>query len=276
MNKSLLLKLNIRLKNRFNLFKTIESRKGFTLVELIVVLTLIAILFSISIFSITGWLDWSKFQHENAAAEDIFYAAQNQLTELDSSGAINRVVKESLADSAHPEKYHSDYILADSNNNSLAGFYNSDGDEYSWDSIWKDNNKAKVERTIITLRAPAHSYDNYVGNRNSVDPDVRLLFDLMYEVYRNKLYLGETNITDADLNIFFKDKQDQNEKVAAITDTSVKKLKQVYCKYMFEAGLLTGKTTEKKIVKTYIDPDLRFALQNNAMEKYLSVLTGER
>ncbi|MBO4913022.1 MAG: DUF1819 family protein [Butyrivibrio sp.] len=104
----------------------------------------------------------------------------------------------------------------------------------------------------------------------------RLLFDLMYEVYRNKLYLGETNITDADLNIFCKDKKEQNEKVAAITDTSVKKLKQVYCKYMFEAGLLTGKTTEKEIVKTYIDPDLRFALQRNAMEKYLSVLTGER
>ena len=33
----------------------------------------------------------------------------------------------------------------------------------------------------------------------------RLLFDLMYEVYRQKLYLGETNISDADMNIFFKD-----------------------------------------------------------------------
>ena len=35
----------------------------------------------------------------------------------------------------------------------------------------------------------------------------RLLFDLMYEVYRQKVYMGEPNITDADLNIFFKDKQ---------------------------------------------------------------------
>ena len=104
----------------------------------------------------------------------------------------------------------------------------------------------------------------------------RLLFDLMYEVYRQKLYLGETNITDADLNIFFKDKKDQNEKVAAITDTSVKKLKQVYCKYMFEAGLLTGKVTEKQVSKPYIDPDLRFALQRNAMDKYLAALTGEK
>lgn len=104
----------------------------------------------------------------------------------------------------------------------------------------------------------------------------KLLFDLMYELYRNKIYLGETNLTDADLNIFFKDKQDQNEKVAAITDTSVKKLKQVYCKYMFEAGLLTGKISEKIINKPYIDPDLRFALQRNAMDRYLAAITGER
>ena len=102
----------------------------------------------------------------------------------------------------------------------------------------------------------------------------RLLFDLMYEVYRRKVYLGEINISDADLNIFFKDKKDQNEKVAAITDTSVKKLKQVYCKYMFEAGLLTGKVKDKQISKPYIDPDLRSVLQRNAMEKYLSALTG--
>ena len=104
----------------------------------------------------------------------------------------------------------------------------------------------------------------------------RLLFDLMYEVYRQKLYLGEPNITDADLNVFFKDKKDQNEKVAAITDASVKKLKQVYCKYMFEVGLLTGKVTEKLVSKPYIDPNLRFALQRNAMDKYLAALTGEK
>ena len=104
----------------------------------------------------------------------------------------------------------------------------------------------------------------------------QLLFDLMYEVFRNKLFLGGTEITDADLNIFFKDKQEQNEKVAAITDTSIKKLKQVYCKYMFEAGLLTGKTNQKIIAKPYVDPDLKFALKQNAMEKYLAALTGER
>ena len=45
---------------------------------------------------------------------------------------------------------------------------------------------------------------------------------------------------------------------------------------MFEAGLLTGKISEKKINKPYIDPDLRFALQRNAMDRYLAAITGER
>ncbi len=102
----------------------------------------------------------------------------------------------------------------------------------------------------------------------------RLLFDLVYEVYRKKIYLGEPNITDADLNVFFKDKRDQNEKVAVFTDASIKKLKQVYCKYMFEAGLLAGKIPEKQVVKPYIDSELCFALQRNAMDKYLAGLTG--
>lgn len=103
----------------------------------------------------------------------------------------------------------------------------------------------------------------------------KLLFDLMYEVYRRKIYLGEESITDADLNVFFKDKQEQNKKVAAITDISIKKLKQVYCKYMFEAGLLTGKISEKHINKPFIDSELRYTLESNAMDKYLMALTGE-
>ena len=77
----------------------------------------------------------------------------------------------------------------------------------------------------------------------------RLLFELVYEVYRDKLFMGEDVLTDADLNIFFKNKQEQSDKVAGMSEASIKKLKQTYCKYMFETGLLTGKVTERRIVK---------------------------
>lgn len=103
----------------------------------------------------------------------------------------------------------------------------------------------------------------------------RLLFELMYEVYRNKVHYGENSITDADLNIFMQNKREQSEKVAKWTDVSVNKLKQTYSKYMFEVGLIAGKTSEKKITPPYIDPELREILLRNQLEKYLYALTGE-
>ena len=43
---------------------------------------------------------------------------------------------------------------------------------------------------------------------------------------------------------------------------------------MFEAGLLTGKISEKQVVRAYIDPELGLALENNGMEQYLAALAG--
>lgn len=103
----------------------------------------------------------------------------------------------------------------------------------------------------------------------------RLLFDLMYELYRDKVFLGETELTNADLNIFFKNKQDQNEKVAELTDGAIKKLKQVYCRYMMEAGLLKGSAYHREIAKPYIDQQLAMMLKKNGMEKYLAAITGD-
>lgn len=125
-------------------------------------------------------------------------------------------------------------------------------------------------KMLVTADLRTAKLINFIGCMASD----QLLFDLVYEVYRGKLYYGGQNMSDADLNVFFKDKQNQSEKVARISDASIKKLKQVYCKYMFEAGLLQGKVSEKNIVKPYIEPDLKYELQRNAMEKYLIALTG--
>jgi len=104
----------------------------------------------------------------------------------------------------------------------------------------------------------------------------RMFFELMYEVYREKLRMGEEELKPSDLNIFFSRKAEQSDYVAGLTEATVKKLKQVYQKWMLEAGILqkAGKN-EKKIVRPYIDPDLRNVLLSNNMESYLYALTGE-
>ena len=45
-----------------------------------------------------------------------------------------------------------------------------------------------------------------------------LFFDFVYEVVREKMILGVDELTDADIRVFFKDKQAQSEKVAAFQD----------------------------------------------------------
>ena len=43
-----------------------------------------------------------------------------------------------------------------------------------------------------------------------------LFFDFVYEVVREKMILGSDELTDADIRIFFKNKQEQSEKVASV------------------------------------------------------------
>ena len=105
----------------------------------------------------------------------------------------------------------------------------------------------------------------------------RMLFELVYEVIREKMRLGEDVFTEADLNIFFGRKQEQDEKVAKWTETTVKKLKTSYTKFLSEAGLLTlDEKKEKHIAKPYIEDELRTVLLKNNMQDYLYALTGEQ
>ncbi len=103
-----------------------------------------------------------------------------------------------------------------------------------------------------------------------------LFFEFMYEVFRQKVYMGDEEITDADWNIFFKDKQEQSEKVSMFTDSTNERLRQACFKTLFEAGMISNSKGEKRIIKPFLDPELKYLLQKNAMDKYLQILTGER
>ncbi|NLE04318.1 MAG: DUF1819 family protein, partial [Crenarchaeota archaeon] len=65
-----------------------------------------------------------------------------------------------------------------------------------------------------------------------------LFFDFMYEVFREKLIIGMNEIADRDVNVFFKDKQSQNDRVAKWTDYTLKRLGDCYKTLLMEAGVL--------------------------------------
>ena len=74
-----------------------------------------------------------------------------------------------------------------------------------------------------------------------------LFFDFVYEVIREKMIVGSNELTDSDVRIFFKDKQQQNEKVAGWTDATLVRLGRCYKTMLYEAGVIDKSKTARKI-----------------------------
>ena len=101
-----------------------------------------------------------------------------------------------------------------------------------------------------------------------------LFFDFVYEVIREKMIVGSNELTDSDVRVFFKDKQQQNEKVAVWTDATLVRLGRCYKTMLYEAGLTDKAKTARKILKPIFDPELSRWLEQNNMAIYEKALTG--
>ena len=198
---------------------TIYNDKGFTLVELIVVLALMTIVLGVTLFGGLAWQDYSRFNHEEAVAEDIFFAAQNQLTEYDASGAMEGRVQ-SLLWKPGTKDYVSGtdgYVLATANNTDLLHsiiYKNGSSDDntikYKWDDIWKEylkgdkNTVHNQKAAIIRLNAKKGDYDKYLIERAgkthegvTLSAGTTLLFDIVSP------YLADTSVLNGCIALEF-------------------------------------------------------------------------
>ncbi|MCR5543680.1 MAG: prepilin-type N-terminal cleavage/methylation domain-containing protein, partial [Eubacterium sp.] len=197
-----------------------SDNKGFTLVELIVVLVIIVIMAAVGTFGVLGWQDWSRFQHENAVAEEIFFAAQIQLTELDSSGAFENRITEPLKRASDKDTdkyldtgYASKYILSKELLGAIS--YEGEGDNsvyYNWNTIWKlSTNKDKQNDSIVRIRANKGDYKKYIEGKllDGINYDsalskeqlqkvgAKLLFDLVAS------YVSDTSVLNGAIVLEF-------------------------------------------------------------------------
>jgi hypothetical protein len=103
-----------------------------------------------------------------------------------------------------------------------------------------------------------------------------LFFCFLNEVYSEKLIIGDSILTSADLRVFFMNKQRESEKVARWTDATLTRLQNCYKTYLTEAGLLERGVGDRKIIKPLIDNGLAELLADSNMRSILNALTGMR
>lgn len=102
----------------------------------------------------------------------------------------------------------------------------------------------------------------------------RLFFEYMYEVYRENLILGTKNFEDSNTRIFFKNKSEQNKKVAQYTEQTKKRLGTAYKTYLKEANLILEENGILIYHKPIIDIQLENKMKNPPLYPYLKALTG--
>ena len=87
-----------------------RSDKGFTLVECIVVLAILAILVTVSVLGLSAYTRHSRFVKNNSYAETVFYAAQSSLNHYASSGQMQELKEYMLTGEGKENKVDSSMV----------------------------------------------------------------------------------------------------------------------------------------------------------------------
>ena len=134
----------------------------------------------------------------------------------------------------------------------------------------------KLDETMITLFLASDLQTQKLINLIAVLKVDRLFFEFLFEVYREKSVLGAPNIEDADINIFFKNKEVQSEDIAKWTDVTKKRLRSAYVNFMVDANLLTVVGKEKTITPPIMDIALERYLEATGNGVVVKAITGVR
>lgn len=136
-------------------------------------------------------------------------------------------------------------------------------------------NRAKnLDQTLIELFINSDLSTQKLINLVAILKSDRLFFEFLFEVYREKTILGVPSIENADVNIFFKNKEIQSDVVATWTDSTKKKLSAVYLNFMVDANLLTVIDKQKTITPPILDIALQRYLEATGSGSIVKAITG--
>ena len=169
----------------------------------------------------------------------------------------------------------------------------------SWEEIKALNEKGNIFGAPTTLRA-TQIFNTVSARVKSLDDSFYPIFEscdlasqklfalvaamtydvlfgeLVYELVREKMIIGSNELADSDLRIFFKDKQQQSDKVAKWTEATIKKLMVSYKSMLYEAGVTNKAKNAREIYKPLPDPAMEQWLKDQGMLYQLNAITGVR
>ena len=171
-------------------FKRQLNNGGFTLVEMIVVLIIMVILLSLTVGGIMAWQDWSKMKQYNSHAENIFMAAQTQLSEYFSGGSLEREVQTPVDKSTGLIRFSED---GSNGTMSISMITDPDGNAYDWNEVWSSGDSAEYQGTIVSVSSTPGDYAKFLKGE-TLDPGTALLFKLVTAYISDKSILNDSSI----------------------------------------------------------------------------------
>ena len=102
----------------------------------------------------------------------------------------------------------------------------------------------------------------------------RLFFEFIYEVYRERKLLGFNEITNSDVNQFFRSKGAQEPLIEGWIDSTKTRLRGIYYTFMTDAGLLTTENKKHMITPPLLDIALERYLEAKGETAVIKAITG--
>ena len=131
-----------------------------------------------------------------------------------------------------------------------------------------------LDEGLINIFINADLTTQKIININAIAKKNRLFFEFLFEVYRENVLLGAIELTDSDVNIFFKNKQEQDEGISKWTDVTLKRLRSTYINFLTDAGFLTVIDKQRNITPPILEISLENYLKDNGEKQMLKAIRG--
>lgn len=154
------------------------------------------------------------------------------------------------------------------------------------DNIYQINNIERVTRIfnycikrlddldseLTALLINGDTTDSKIITLISTMQHEKILFDFVYEVYREKIMLGDYEITKKDMKVFMDYKVSQSKEVARWSESSIAKISQTILKMLSESGLIIQDVRRRTIEKPLMSLRLEKYLKENMLAYYKAIM----